>query len=226
MVIKCKICESETSLIHHLKFGDYYWCKKCEFISKDEKFILSPEEEHKVYNNHNNSIEDPKYVEFFYQFLDDAVFKYIDDGREGFDFGSGPSPVLAQILERYHDYKMDIYDQFYAKKKPFIGKKYDLVTSTEVVEHLANPIPYFRLFVNLMKDDAILAVMTLFHPNNEEDFLDWYYIRDYTHISFYTPNTFKTIAEKIGLKVIYTNNRRYITLVKDKDFKLKDRNIQ
>ena len=215
MFHSCKICGFTTREINHPKFGSYHYCERCEFISKDEEYIVSHKEELSIYNNHNNSIEDPRYVEFFYKFLEDAVFKYVGEGKNGFDFGSGPSPVLAQILEKYHDYNMDIYDLFYAKEKTYIGKQYDLITSTEVVEHLINPMPYFKLFFELMKNDGILAIMTLFHKNDDEYFKAWHYIRDNTHISFYTPKTFHYIAKKVGLRIIHTDHNRYITFVKD-----------
>lgn len=217
MNYKCRICGFETREVYQQTFGLYHYCQRCEFISKDEKFIVSSKEELKIYNHHNNSIDDPRYLAYFNRFLQDAVFKYVNKGKEGLDFGSGPSPVLAQTLEKYYDYKMDIYDLFYAKDKVYIGKKYDLITSTEVVEHLRDPMPYFKLFLELMKDDSVLAIMTLFHKNNDKDFKEWHYIRDSTHISFYTAKTFEYIARKVGLKIIYTNNERYITFVKDNE---------
>ncbi|GAU76525.1 class I SAM-dependent methyltransferase [Fusibacter sp. 3D3] len=216
MYLNCGICNSETILIKHPKFGDYHKCKKCEFISKDENDHVSVEEEFRIYECHNNSIEDSRYVAFFKNFIEGAVIKYAGDGKKAFDFGSGPSPVLAQILERDYGYEMDIYDLFYAKEKTHIGKTYDLVTSTEVVEHLKNPMPHFENFAKWMKDDAVLAIMTLFHPNEESRFLSWHYIRDSTHISFYTPKTFEYIAKKVGLKVINTDNKRHITFVKER----------
>ena len=214
MAYKCKICGSSTREIHHPMFGNYHHCLVCDFISKDKDFIVTPKEEFEMYENHNNSIDDPRYVEFFYKFLNRAVFDYVGEGKEGFDFGSGPSPVLAQILEEYHGYRMDIYDLFYATDKSYVGKRYDLITSTEVVEHLEDPMPYFKLFAELLKDDGILAIMTLFHIKDQEDFKEWHYIRDHTHISFYTRKTFEYIAKVVGLKIIYNNNERYITLGK------------
>ncbi|MFH5835045.1 class I SAM-dependent methyltransferase [Proteiniclasticum sp. C24MP] len=212
---RCKLCGSEAEVIHHPKIADYHYCSNCEFISKDDRHIVSKEEELKIYNKHNNSIEDPRYVEFFYKFLNDAVFPYTTGGNQGFDFGSGPSPVLAQILERHHNYQMDIYDLFYSPEKVYIGKKYDLVTSTEVVEHLKDPIEHFELFANLLKPNGILAVMTLFHHNDSSHFLNWHYIRDWSHISFYTPKTMEYIASRVGLKIIHTNDIRYTTFMLD-----------
>ena len=208
----CLLCGSATNLIHltHMK-ADYHHCDSCQFISKDSRFLIPEEEALKIYNYHNNSIEDPRYVAYFQRFLDAAVLPFASEGKEGFDFGSGPSPVLAQLLERDYGYAMDIYDLFYAPDKVYEEKKYQLVTTTEVVEHLQNPLPYFRLFKELLVPGGILAVMTQFHANVEADFIKWHYVRDHSHISFFTPVTMAYIASQTGLVVIYTDNQRYIT---------------
>lgn len=209
---KCILCGSETSLISHKKFGDFHKCNNCELISKDEKDYISKENEFKIYNSHNNSLENTKYVEYLCRFLDYAVINFTNGGKSGLDFGSGPSPVLANILKEKYEYDMDIYDLFYAPEKIFIGKKYDLVTSTEVIEHLKNPLEYFNLFANILKPNGILAVMTQFHKNDDKSFLDWHYIRDRSHISFYTKKTMEYICTKVGLKIIYTDEERYTTM--------------
>lgn len=218
MYPSCKLCHAATEWFHHAKIGDFYHCTSCEFISKDESQRLSENAERRQYDRHNNSIEDPRYVAFFYRFLEDAVFPYVGEGKRGFDFGSGPSPVLAQILTQYHGYDMDIYDAFYAPNKVYQGKQYDLITCTEVAEHLRDPIGAFRLFVELLAPNGVLCLMTLFHNNQESDFINWHYMRDWTHISFYTPKTLEYLAEEVGLKLIHTDNHRYST------FKLKASN--
>lgn len=211
-MLKCKICGANTKIMQHPKSGElYHFCEMCEFISKDEDEFISMEDELKIYNKHHNSIEDPKYVAYFYKFLNEAVFEYTSEGKTGFDFGSGPSPVLAELLSRNHGYVMDIYDKFYSPLKTYKNKKYDLVTSTEVVEHLDNPILYFKLFKELLNEDGTLSVMTLFHQCDEEHFWNWNYIRDKSHISFYTPKTMEKIAQRIGLNMIFTNHVRYTT---------------
>ena len=58
--------------------------------------------------------------------------------------------------------------------------------------------------------------MTLFHNSDEEHFWKWHYIRDKSHISFYTPKTMEMIAQMIGLKMIFTNHVRYTTFRIDK----------
>ena len=212
----CKVCNSNITIICHPKFGDYYYCSNCEFISKDESNRFNVVEEKLRYENHNNSIEDKDYVNYFCTFIKEAVIPFADEGKHGLDFGSGPSPVLAQILEQKFNYQMDIYDHFFSPEKVFIGKKYDLITSTEVVEHLNDPLYYFSLFSKLLKSKGVLAIMTNFHRNNEDHFLSWSYIRDVSHISFYTSKTMEYIASKVGLKIIYTNNDKYISFMLDR----------
>jgi transcription initiation factor TFIIIB Brf1 subunit/transcription initiation factor TFIIB len=205
----CKICGSKTRQFLDKQFSEYYYyCETCEFISKDEERTLEVDLEKDVYDTHENSIENEGYVNMFKKFLDDAAMKFVGEGKSGFDFGSGPEPVLAQILTRDYGYDMDIYDLFYSPKKTYEGKKYDLITSTEVVEHLKNPMIYFNLFKNLLKEDGVLAIMTLFHPKDDEKFGDWWYRRDKTHISFFTRKTMETIAEMLELKVLYTDDKR------------------
>jgi hypothetical protein len=173
--------------------------------------MLTPEEERWVYDQHCNSLDDPAYVAYFKRFIDSAVIDFAGKGRNGLDFGSGPSPVLSAILERDYGFSMDSYDLFYAPDKIYQNKKYDLITSTEMVEHLQDPLRYFKRFKSLLDENGLLAVMTLFHPDEDLDFLNSHYVRDKTHISFFSLKTMVRISELIGLDIVYTDQKRYIS---------------
>ncbi|MDW7657383.1 MAG: class I SAM-dependent methyltransferase [Bacillota bacterium] len=141
-----------------------------------------------------------------------AIVDHIDTvSVKCLDFGSGPEPVLAELLKREFDWSVDIYDKFYATDRVYEGNIYDLITSTEVAEHLDDPLHYFRLFKELLHQNGVLSIMTLFHPSSIEDFTNWFYINDRSHISFYTPKTMKVIADIVGLDVLYCDENRYIT---------------
>ncbi len=212
----CRVCGHLTTEWTHLRMAaKYFYCNHCEFISKDETMRVTPEEAFAIYNTHKNSIDDQRYVSYFQKFLKAAVFPFSNGNKNGFDFGSGPDPVLAQLLTRDYGYEMDIYDLYYAPDRLYTGKTYDLITSTEVAEHIPEPLNYFRQLKSLLTDTGTLAIMTQFHQNNALHFSDWHYARDKSHISFYTEKTMKTIAQKIGLKVVFTNHTQYTTFVKD-----------
>jgi hypothetical protein len=210
----CKICSNMTREIHQKTFGIYHVCDLCGFISKDKEDHVSAQAQHTIYDSHHNSIEDPVYVAYFNHFLSEAVFPFVNEGRYGLDFGSGPSPVLAQMLTDTYGYMMDIYDLFYSPHKSYINKTYDLITVTEVVEHLENPLDYLSLFRDHLNENGILSIMTQFHHNNDEDFLDWHYIRDRSHISFCNERTFEIIAEKLNLNIIYSDHKKLVTFRK------------
>lgn len=216
MTHSCQICQCDTSLLSLPKHGDFHWCRQCDFISKDRSFHPSQQEALEIYGLHENTIEDPRYLAYFEAFLKAAVVDYVGRGKTALDFGSGPTPVLAQILRRDYGFSTDIYDLHYATDKACLDKQYDLITATEVVEHLSHPLSHFHAFKTMMKDDGLLAVMTLFHPNNEAAFQNWHYMRDETHLSFFTLKTFEYIAREVGLQIIYTNQTRFITFARDR----------
>lgn len=217
--MNCLMCNSPMDEIQHPKFlSIYHTCPACGFISKDPQCHVTSEEEFAVYENHENSIDDPRYVAFFEKFLHSAVFPFVNEGKTAFDFGSGPSPVLAQLMERDYGYHYSIYDKFYAPQKTYVGEKFDLVTSTEVMEHIADPIPIFKELKNLLKADGILAIMTLFPPKASDQFFGWHYMRDMTHVSFYTPEVMNIIADRVGLEVVYCDDYRYTTFKRKEEF--------
>jgi len=212
----CRVCGHLTTEWIHLRMASkYFYCNHCEFISRDETMRVAPEEAFKIYNTHKNSIDDQRHIANFQKFIKEAVIPFSNEMKNGFDFGSGPDPVLAKLLTRDYGYEMDIYDQYFAPDRINIGKKYDLVTSTEVAEHIPEPLVYFRQLKSLITDTGTLAIMTQFHLNNSLHFSDWHYARDKSHISFYTEKTMKIIAQKIGLRVVFTNHTQYTTFAKD-----------
>jgi SAM-dependent methyltransferase len=211
----CKICETETTTIYDEQFDqNYYSCPNCEFISLEEEKVLSKEEEHDEYLNHENSLENEGYVKMLEAFIEMAVTPFVKPPAKVLEFGSGPGPVLAHLLKE-HKYDVDIYDPFFAPDRAYADKEYDLITSTEVVEHFQEPLESFARMTNSLKPGGILALMTQFHPNaEEEDFLDWYYKRERSHISFYTKRTLKILGELFLLEPIYCNERNVCVLRK------------
>ncbi len=209
---KCLICWSDTHSFESKKLNcKYHQCISCNFIFKDKNDIISLNEELRLYNLHNNSINDERYVAYFKKFLNSAVFPFAKSTGKWLDFGSGPEPVLAQILKRDYNINADIYDKFYAQNPIYLGKKYDVISSTEVAEHVEKPMEYFALLKSLLTENGIIAIMTKFHPNDEYKFLNWQYVREQCHISFYNRATMDKIASILGLNIIYSDNIKCIT---------------
>lgn len=208
----CKLCGHQTRSFKHPKFEMlFHVCPNCELIIKDHGIYPDIKTEEKMYDQHQNSLEDHGYVNFLSNFLDAAVIPFIHSGK-ALDYGSGPTPVLSHIMKNTYGFDVDLYDPIYYPILP--SKTYDLITSTEVCEHFHHPLESFKHMVSLLKPEGILSIMTLFHPKDDELFNNWFYIRDTTHVSFYTPKTFDILKDIIGCDIIDTNHYRYITLKK------------
>ncbi|HIO95879.1 MAG TPA: class I SAM-dependent methyltransferase [Campylobacterales bacterium] len=211
---ECKICYDKTKTIRDKKKSFiYYRCLSCGFVYLDDTQMVDSVNEKKQYELHNNSFESLGYVKMFEDFIEEAIAPYKQNIKTALDFGCGPGPVLAELLRR-KGVEVDQYDLYFSPKKVYEGKKYDLITSTEVFEHLQKPIEVLEILVKHINDNGYIILMTKFPPKDDITFLNWWYRRDVTHISFFTPKSFEIMAEKVGLKMIKTINDNIVVLQK------------
>jgi len=211
----CKLCHKPVDTFYDAYMEcQTYHCKPCEFIFKDLDAIISLDKELKVYEQHNNSEENLGYVAMFQDFMDKTFLPYRAQISTILDFGSGPNPVLAKLMQR-SGFKVDHYDKFFSPQKVYEDRKYDLITSTEVIEHIADIHAVMELFSKHLSNKGYLALMTQFHTNDEEEYLKWWYRRDPTHISFFRPQTFKVLAKGYGFTVLYHDDKKLILLQKE-----------
>ena len=205
----CILCGSQTRGIIHPLQGVFHHCPKCELITKDPSFHPSEEEALQEYSHHENFLNDPRYVAYFVEYIDKAVLPFMGEGKRALDFGSGPAPVLATVLDGSYGYQTDCYDLFFSPEKVYIDRSYDLITCTEVAEHLSDPLATFRLLASLLAPGGVLSLMTLLHNNDDERFFSWHYIREESHIVFYSPKTLGYIASLTALELLYCDGFRY-----------------
>jgi hypothetical protein len=210
----CKICDASVkTIIDRKKSLTYYRCIDCGFIYLDETQMVDRVREKAQYDQHHNSLENQGYVQMFESFIDNSIMPFHQSIHKVLDFGSGPTPVFS-ILLKNRGFEVDIYDLFYAPEKVYEDKTYDLITSTEVFEHLSKPLETLELLVCHLNKHGYIVLMTKFPPQEDEVFLNWWYRRDPTHISFFTPKSFEVMAEKIGLKVLKTINDNVVIFQK------------
>ncbi len=194
----CPLCTSKkSSLFHKGENREYLHCQVCDLVYIPQEFFLSKEQEKAKYDNHQNSIKDEGYCNFLDRLLT-PLQRYLKPNAKGLDFGSGPGPTLSMMMKQ-RGFEMDIYDIFYAKNSEVFAKKYDFITSTEVIEHLYDPLFDIKRLWSMVNAGGVLGLMTAFRV---EDFANWYYKRDLTHIRFYSPLTFKWLANELKAKLI------------------------
>lgn len=213
--MNCKICEGAVTEFYdnYMKCRTYH-CEACDFIFKDDNAIITAERELKVYQQHNNSEENLGYVAMFQDFIDKTITPHKSAIETALDFGSGPNPVLAGMLAK-NGFVTDHYDKFFATEKVYEGKRYDLITSTEVIEHIQDVESVMAFFAEHLNPGGFLALMTQFHPGDAPRYLNWWYRRDPTHIVFFTPETFRVLSERHGFTLRFHDDKKVVLLQKD-----------
>jgi hypothetical protein len=164
---------------------------------------VTPQREKEEYDLHENSPVDEGYVRFLGRFS--APFlRCLPLRQQGLDFGCGPSPVLATILEK-SGHRVALYDPVYQNDKSVLGATYDFIAATEVVEHFRNPEKEFVGLFNLLLPGGLLGIMTKM-TRDIAAFATWHYIRDVTHISFYSRETFTYLGNAFGASVTFVGD--------------------
>lgn len=136
------------------------------------------------------------------------VHKYCPGINLVLDYGCGPSPVLAELLKR-EGFSCDVYDPFFFPVIP--EGSYDLVISTEVFEHLRDISAELHRIRKLIKPGGYLAVMTSLH-DDVNDFENWWYKNDPTHVCFFGMHTFEWFAKEFAFEIIYGDNKNFVIL--------------
>ena len=211
--MKCHICNEETEAFEDTKTGIlYHHCHFCEYIFKSPEHYQSIEAQKSRYDLHENNEEDAGYRAYFQRFVD-FILPYVGKPENALDFGCGKSTLLAKILKNI-GIETDAYDPIYHPNTLNNSKKYDLIVSTEVFEHLHDPKTTFSELVSRLNEGGYLAIQTQFHPNETEAFLSWYYHKDPTHIVFFRPKTFRVLAAMNRCNYIADNGRNMVVLRK------------
>ncbi len=196
--LACPLCGTSASVFcEATELGDYLLCPECDLKFLDPARRLGPEEERKRYALHHNDVDDPRYRAFLRPVVDE-VLRRVPVGGKGLDFGAGPGPAAARMLEE-SGYSIRLFDPIFHPDDEALFGKYDFVLTTEVVEHLHRPGDVFTQFRRMLNPGGLLVVMTSL-TDGIDDFKKWYYRRDPTHVGFYSSRTARWIAERYGFK--------------------------
>ncbi|MFP4407789.1 MAG: class I SAM-dependent methyltransferase [Spirochaetaceae bacterium] len=196
---RCPVCRSEEVVHFETVRGRVYFrCLQCRATFLSRAQLPTAEQEKARYDEHNNDPRDPGYREFLNR-LAQPLLERLPPGARGLDFGCGPGPALAGMLDEA-GHEVSCYDPFYAPDPRVLDLQYDFITATEVLEHLHRPAETLDLFDAILRPGGYLGVMTEF-LTDESRFAGWYYRQDLTHVVFYAEATLRRIAQLRGWAV-------------------------
>jgi 2-polyprenyl-3-methyl-5-hydroxy-6-metoxy-1,4-benzoquinol methylase len=200
----CPLCAaSDTADYYRDRVRAYRQCRLCLLIFVPRDYHLSAGAEKAEYDKHRNSITDPGYRRFL-QRLAQPLSERLPPACTGLDFGCGPGPALADIL-RGAGFTIECYDPYYYPDRRPLQQRYDFITATEVIEHLAHPREELPRLWQLLRPGGILGLMTKLVIDRSR-FSRWHYIRDPTHIAFYSRYTMVYIATMLEADIEFIDN--------------------
>lgn len=185
----------------------YFVCHTCGAYVKDNKYYLTKEQEKARYKTHNNDLNDVGYQNFTAP-ITNAVLKNHKKEQLGLDYGCGTGPIISKQLKN-NDFQVKLYDPFFKPNKEYIHYEYDYIFSCEVFEHFHHPKQEIEKLLQLLKPHGRLYIMTHIF-NQQEDFKNWYYRNDPTHVFIYTEKTIEYIADTYRLEIEIMTERLVI----------------
>ncbi len=207
-----------------VKARSYYACPSCDLRFIPPEFHLSPEQEYQRYLLHQNSLANAGYVKFLMtavECLKAHLGKPVAE-QKVLDFGSGPEPVLVQLLNR-EGFTAVGYDPFFGNR-PVAGLAvtarleemglFEAVVSTETVEHFRTPRADWEQMVKLIRPGGLLVVVTSL-VTSAINLSNWHYTTDPTHLAFYSESTFRFIGRQWGLSLVATNGCNWVVMRKN-----------
>lgn len=174
------------------------------------KWHLSIDAQRLRYRQHENTIDNAGYVERFHRLIS-LLREKTPEARRILDYGCGHPSVFVDLLKSA-GYEAVGYDPLFAPNAR-LAPAFDAVVSVETFEHFADPANDLARIASLLHPGGILAIMTLFH-RGPESLEDWWYVRDPTHVSFYSPATIRFISEAYGFTPLLIDDKSIAFLLK------------
>ena len=197
--LPCPLCAAAgASPFYRDSRREYLRCSECALVFVPPLYYLDRAAERREYELHENHPGDAGYRRFLSR-LAIPLLERLPEGASGLDFGCGPGPALAMMLEE-GGCRMRLYDSFFRPEQDALAGQYDFITATEVVEHLHRPGEELSRLWSLLRPGGLLGVMTKL-VIDAEAFSRWHYKNDPTHVAFFSADTWAWWAASQGGQV-------------------------
>ncbi len=202
--MNCPLCYSNSTTSTPLPAERRGWCcAECGLIALDPAQQLTLETERERYLLHRNARHDIEYVAFLERLVAPLV-AVVTPPADVLDFGSGPAPVMAELLHA-RGYRVTLYDPLFANDEAALVRQYHAIACCETAEHFRQPATEWQRMCAGLMPGGVLAVMTLLYE--DADLSNWWYARDPTHVCFYALRTVEWLACKNDFEILQCDGR-------------------
>jgi hypothetical protein len=194
--MNCLICLARARDFSRDSHRKYLECTECSLVFVPRHELVSDSQEKERYDHHQNSASDPHYQSYL-QNIVSSLRPYLHPGDVGLDFGCGKAKVMEELLQNLC-LRVNSFDLYYHRREDFLKDSYNFIIMSEVIEHLRTPLPEMRRLSALLKPKGMIFIKTRFLPKREE-FSNWFYKRDITHVQFFNDKSLNVLADRLGL---------------------------
>ena len=205
--MECGICASESvRFAHHVIMGkydvSYYRCPVCGFVQTEPPYWLD-ESYSEAINASDTGLVSRNIA---LSKLTKAVVALFFNGDGAFlDYGGGYGLLVRMMRDmgldfyRHDKFCPNLFAKGFDSEEP-PGKKYELLTSFEVFEHLTSPVEEVGRMLELSEN--ILFTTDILPEPCPAPGEWWYYGLDHgQHVSFYTTEALRRIADRYDLNL-------------------------
>ncbi len=211
----CRICHTSSTLF----FQDqrtFYKCPECSLIFTLDAPDKEAEETH---YKKQWATTDPG----FWEKQVDVLLQLIDNYRKPsriLDFGSGSGEMTNEFRKRGYDATpLEPMTHGYLKDQsyPF---KFDVVIAVEVIEHLLEPWKEIHEIEKVLAPDGIVIFSSLLtnafidRPDASEQFKNWWYKDDPTHVSFFCNRVLAKMADMENYDIDIIGDKVFVLKLK------------
>jgi SAM-dependent methyltransferase len=211
----CPICHASPALF----FQDqrtFYKCPECSLIFTENFPEKDVEEKH--YKD-QWATTDPNFWKQQVDVLVQLIGNYRKPSRI-LDFGSGSGEMTNEFRERGYDVTpLEPMTHGYLKDQNY-SAQFDVVIAVEVIEHLREPWKEILEIEKVLAPDGIVIFSTLLtnafidRPDASEQFKNWWYKDDPTHVSFFCNRVLSKMADIKNYDIDIFGDKVFVLKVK------------
>jgi len=188
---ECPLCGGRAEPFAAVRGRRYLHCRVCDLVHLDAVQRPSLSEERSEYLLHRNDPCDDRYRRHL-QRLTEPLFSGMPTSTRALDYGCGPTASIS-VLMAERGFKVVDYDPLF---RPILLKgHFDVIALSETAEHLHEPGLAFERLARLLAPRGRLGIMTGFR-DPAQTFAHWHYLRERSHVSFFSHATMRWLAER------------------------------
>lgn len=207
----CRICQAFSSIFFQDQRA-FFKCPECSLIFTEG--IPSKEAEEKHYKD-QWATTDPNFWKSQVDVLLQLIGNYLTPSRI-LDFGSGSGEMTNEFRKRGYDVTaLEPMTHGYLKDQNY-SEKFNVVIAVEVIEHLLKPWEELQEIEKVLAQDGIVIFSSLLtnsfidRPDAREQFKNWWYKDDPTHVSFFCNRVLSKMADMKNYDIDIFDDKAFV----------------